>query len=94
MIFGKLIFTFCKKKQNYKNIAETSVADPNPDPDPHVFGPPGSGSGSISQKYGSGSGSGSKSGSGSGSFYHQVKKVKKPWFLLLCDFFLTFYLCK
>jgi hypothetical protein len=44
------------------------------------------GSGSISQGYGS--------GSGSGSFFHQAKKEKKPWFLLLCDFFLTFYLWK
>ena len=63
----------------------TSVADlypdpdPNPDPDPHVFGTLGSGSGSISQRY----------GSGSGSFYYQAKIVD---FLLLCDFFLTFYL--
>ncbi len=52
----------------------TSVADP----DPHVFGPPGSGS--ISQRY----------GSGSGSFSHQAKIVRKPWFLLFCDLFLTF----
>jgi hypothetical protein len=62
-------------------MINTSVADPDPNPDPHVFGPPGFGS--ISQRYGYGS------GSGSGSFYHQKKR---PWFLLLCDFFLTFYL--
>ncbi len=29
--------------------------------------------------------------SGSGSLYHQAKK---PWFLLFCDFFMTFYLRK
>jgi hypothetical protein len=48
------------------------------------FGPPGSGC--ISQRYGS--------GSGSRFFYHQAKIVRKPWFLLLCDFFLTFCLWK
>ncbi len=42
----------------------------------YVPGPPGSGS--ISQSY------------GSGSFYHQAK-IEKPWFLLLCDFFLNFF---
>jgi hypothetical protein len=52
-----------------KNIASTSVADPNPDPlDPYVLGllDP-SVSGSIIQRY----------GSGSGSFYHQAKIVRK-----------------
>ncbi len=43
--------------------------------DPYVFGPPGSGS--VSQRY------------GSGSFYYQAKIVRKPWFLLFCDFFMT-----
>ncbi len=33
---------------------------------------------------------GSGSGSGSGSFYHLAKMVRKPWFLLFCDFFLLF----
>ncbi len=67
------------------SIVNTSVADPDPDPDPsdsYVFGPPGSGFGSISQMY------------GSGSFYHQSKIVRKSWFLLLCDFFLTLKYCK
>jgi hypothetical protein len=31
---------------------------------------------------------------GSGSFYHQAKIIKKPCFLLFCDFFWTFYLKK
>jgi hypothetical protein len=31
---------------------------------------------------------------GSGSFYHRPKIVRKPWFLLFCDFFMTFYLWK
>ncbi len=30
----------------------------------------------------------------SGSFYHHAKLVRKTWFLLFCDFFLTFYLWK
>ncbi len=30
--------------------------------------------------------------SGSGSFHQHAQKVRKSWFLLLCDFFLTFYL--
>ncbi len=29
-----------------------------------------------------------------GSFYHQAKIVRKTWFILFCDFFLTFYLWK
>ncbi len=33
-------------------------------------------------------------GSASGSFYNQSKIVKKPYFLLLYDFFMTFYLWK
>ncbi len=49
-----------------------------------VFKPPGSGSGPVSQRY----------ESGSRSFYHQAKIVRKPWFLLLWDFFMTFYLWK
>ncbi len=53
------------------------------DPDPYVFEPPGSGS--VSQRYGSGS------GSRSWSFYHKANIVK-PWFLLFCEFFRTFYL--
>ena len=57
----------------------SNVADP--DPNPYVFGPRGSGSGSI----------GERCGSGSGSFYEQSKIVIKPRFLLLCDFFFTFY---
>ncbi len=38
-----------------------------------------------SHKYGS--------GSGSGFFHHQAKIVRKPWFVLFCDFFMTFYQC-
>jgi hypothetical protein len=53
------------------------------DPDPYVLWPPGSAFGSVSHKY----------GSGSGSFHHQAKIVKKPLFLLLCDFFMTLYQC-
>ncbi len=63
------------------NVAPVSVADPDSS-DPYVFWPPGSGSRSISQR------------SGSGPFYHQAKIVRKPWFLLLGDFFLTLYLWK
>ncbi len=48
----------------------------------HIFWPLGSGSGSSSQRY----------RSGSGSYYHQAKIVRKTFFLLFCDFFLTFYL--
>ncbi len=51
----------------------SSVPDPDP-PDPHVFGPPWSRSGSTCQRY--------------GSFCHQAKIVRKPWFLLFCDFFM------
>ncbi len=40
------------------------------------------GSGSISMRY----------GSGSGSFYNQAIIVRKPSFLLFCDFSMTFYL--
>jgi len=32
--------------------------------------------------------------SGFGSFYRQAKLVRKPLFLLFCDFFMTFYLWK
>ncbi len=41
----------------------------------------GSASGSISQKY----------GSGSGSFHHQAK-IARPWFLMFCNFFMTFFI--
>jgi hypothetical protein len=62
-------------------VPSNGVADPNPS-DPYVFGPPGSGS--ISQRY------------GSGSFYHQAKIRSKKnldsYPVLLCYFFLTFYL--
>ncbi len=51
-----------------------------PAPHPYVFGP--TGTGFVSQRY------------GSPSFYHQAKIVRKPWFLLFCDFFMTFYLWK
>ncbi len=72
---------------SYSGRLRFTYPNPNLNPaDPHVFGPPGSGSGSISQRYGS--------GSGSGSFYHWAKIVRNPWFLLFCDFFLTFYLWK
>jgi hypothetical protein len=38
---------------------------------------------------------GTDPGSGSGSFYNQAKiKTEKPWFLLFCQFFITFYLWK
>ncbi len=53
---------------------QSSAADP--DPDPYVFAPLGSGSGSITTRY------------GSGSFYNQTKIVRKPKFLLFCDFFI------
>ncbi len=43
----------------------------------YVFEPPGTGS--VSQRY------------GSGSLYHKAKMVRKPRFLLFCEFFRTFY---
>ncbi len=47
----------------------------------YVFGPP------VTASHKSGSGSGSV------SFHHQAKMAReKPWFLLFCDFLMTFYL--
>jgi hypothetical protein len=54
------------------------------DPDsggPKTCGSVGSGSASGCHKY------------GSRSFHHQAKVVRKTWFLLFCDFFMTFYQC-
>ncbi len=77
----------CKSAVFAQLLSSVADLDPNPDPpDPHIFGP--SGSGSICQRYRYGSGSGSCFGSG--SFYHKAKIFKKLWFLLFCDFFLTF----
>jgi hypothetical protein len=56
------------------------------------FGPPGSASGSISHKYGSGSGS-SCDPAPDPSIIKQKNKKKFDFFLLLCDYFITFYVC-
>ncbi len=69
----------------------SSVVDPFPQTGSgsigfYDFGPPGSASGSVSHKYRYGSGSGSRSSS-------KNTVVRKPWFLLFCDFFVTFYQC-
>ncbi len=64
--------------------ATGSVPDPNPDPpDPHDFGPPRSVSGSTSQEVWI------QIRIRLRTFNHQAKIVRKPWFLLFCDFFWT-----
>jgi hypothetical protein len=50
----------------------------------YVFKPPGSVFRSVIYLYGS--------GSGSDPSFNKQKNEEKPWFLLFCDFFMTFYL--
>jgi hypothetical protein len=71
------------KAEDWSRIMSSAIVSTNVE-DPYVSGLPGSASGSVCHKYGS--------GPSSGSFYHLAKIGIKPWFLLLCDFCMAFYL--